>query len=110
LSGRCQIGASSEHVRQERIETDQLQQSVIHAEDARHLVNMHSLHNAHLMREALPRELIAPIPLYSAEERLEFHKKVAADLQVSGEAKRALTRAKAQETRERNKQAKKKSA
>ncbi len=65
---------------------------------------MHALHNAHLVREALPRHLVIPVPL--RDHRVQFHQELSAMLQVSGAEKRALTRAKAKDTRERNKKAK----
>ncbi|KAJ6557153.1 hypothetical protein B0H10DRAFT_1846883, partial [Mycena sp. CBHHK59/15] len=33
-----------------------------HSEEARFILNMHALHNAHLIREVLPQTLTAPVP------------------------------------------------
>ncbi|THV05527.1 hypothetical protein K435DRAFT_892109 [Dendrothele bispora CBS 962.96] len=104
VSTGCQIGVSDAYVMQERMQTTKHKACIAHVDDERYLLNMHALHNAHLIREALPRHLVAPVPLKS--DRIEFHKQLSASLQVSGVEKRALTRTKAAETRERNKKAK----
>ncbi|THU75815.1 hypothetical protein K435DRAFT_706355, partial [Dendrothele bispora CBS 962.96] len=104
VSTGCQIGVSDTYVMQERMQTTKHKACIVHVNDGRYLLNMHALHNAHLIREALPRHLVAPVPLKS--DRVEFHKQLSASLQVSGVEKRALTRTKAAETRERNKKAK----
>lgn len=86
---------------QERAATDKTVQCIIHGEDNHFHLNMHALHNAHLIREVLPRNLYAPIPLY--RDRKSFHRQLAGELQVSGPLKRAATQAKAKETREKRK-------
>ncbi|KAF5352908.1 hypothetical protein D9758_007948 [Tetrapyrgos nigripes] len=107
VSGACEIGFSSQRIRQERIDTDQQERHIVHSDDDRYILNIHALHNAHLIREVLPRELVAPVPLYPLDsDREAFHRELSAALQVSGQEKRQLTKAKAQATRERNKKAK----
>ncbi len=103
---QCEIGDSDIYIRQERLETDVRQKHLAHSNDARYLLNMHALHNAHLIRDTLPRTLVAPIPYKPPTIRAQFHRDMAASLQVSGPEKRANTQAKAKETRERKKKEK----
>jgi hypothetical protein len=88
---------------QEHKATSHKIQTVHHAVDDHYVINMHALHNAYLIRETLPRSLMAPSPLFSDRENVL--RDFAAQLRVSGPLKRAATAAKAKETRERNKQA-----
>ncbi|KAH9920179.1 uncharacterized protein B0H18DRAFT_881265 [Fomitopsis serialis] len=94
-------------VRQERQETARVRQVIEHVGDAnRYILNMHALHNAALIRQALPRKLTAPKPYIPVGERTKRHHEIAGQLQVSGPQKRADAQAKAAETRARNKTAK----
>jgi hypothetical protein len=89
---------------QER-QTTGLTQAVIHHKETEiYFINMHALHNAHLLRETLPRSLTAPIPFFS--DREAKHSELAGLVRVSGPAKRAATAQKSRETREKKKQAK----
>ena len=65
---------------------------------------MHGLHNAHLIQEALPRHLVTPT--HFINNRVAFHKQLAAGLQISGVERCALKSAKAAATQAKNKQAK----
>ncbi|KAJ3565255.1 hypothetical protein NP233_g7745 [Leucocoprinus birnbaumii] len=69
------------------------------------VINLHALHNAHLLRRALPRHLTQPVPLYSAEERSQIHAEWAAKLRIRGPAKRQAAKEKAAATRAKNKAA-----
>ncbi|KAJ6613535.1 hypothetical protein B0H10DRAFT_2272325 [Mycena sp. CBHHK59/15] len=40
----------------------------VHSEEARFILNMHALHNAHLIREVLPQTLTAPVPYLNHTE------------------------------------------
>ncbi|KAJ6588551.1 hypothetical protein B0H19DRAFT_1013424 [Mycena capillaripes] len=68
---------------QERVEFDQIENYIVHKPLDRFFINMHSFHNAHLLRATLPRELVAPIPLFSdwqakhLELATQLRKKVA---------------------------------
>ncbi|KAJ7318546.1 hypothetical protein DFH08DRAFT_917520 [Mycena albidolilacea] len=55
---------------QERSESRLTQKLTAHKDDSRFLVNTHGLHNAHLVREALPRHLTAPKPCFADRRRL----------------------------------------
>lgn len=57
---------------------------------------MYALHNANLVRKAIPRELTAPKPLYA--NRKAHHDKIATTLRVSQTAKRVITQAKRKAT------------
>ncbi|KAH6867358.1 hypothetical protein BKA70DRAFT_1133414, partial [Coprinopsis sp. MPI-PUGE-AT-0042] len=52
------------HQRQEREVTSQEELLIDHASDDHFVLNMHALHNAHLLRRVLERSLYAPRPLY----------------------------------------------
>ncbi|KAJ6526381.1 hypothetical protein B0H19DRAFT_904929, partial [Mycena capillaripes] len=76
---RAKCGANGERLRlQERVESDQIENFIVHESLDRFIINSHAFHNAHLLRATLPRHLVAPIPLF--EERKEKHKEFAATL------------------------------
>ncbi|KAI0682681.1 hypothetical protein BC835DRAFT_1424141 [Cytidiella melzeri] len=102
-TGRCELADSDKVVIQERLRTKISVKSVVHRDDGRYILNMHALHNAHLVRSILPRSLTTPVPL--VPDREAFHRQIAEGLRVSGPAKRAETQAKAKNTREKKKQA-----
>ncbi|KAI9064035.1 hypothetical protein FKP32DRAFT_1714529 [Trametes sanguinea] len=75
-------------VRQERVDSDTVESYIEHRLDvARYIINIHSLHNPHLIRRALPRDLTAPIPRF--EDRRAAHDKMARNLQQVRGRKRA---------------------
>jgi len=81
---------------QERHETSRTTKLIAH-EDSNHFVlNTHALHNAHLLRRVLPRELVAPKPLY--EDWTARHYEIAESLRVTQSEKRARTAAKRKAT------------
>ncbi|KAF8225986.1 hypothetical protein L208DRAFT_999170, partial [Tricholoma matsutake] len=51
---------------------------VAHSDDDHFLICMYALHNANLVWKALPRKLVAPVPLYQ-----DWHHAITATLQVS---------------------------
>ncbi|KAI0688378.1 hypothetical protein BC835DRAFT_1284746 [Cytidiella melzeri] len=102
-TGQCELADSDKVVIQERLRTKISVKSVVHRDDGRYILNMHALHNAHLVRSILPRSLTTPVALVPDWEA--FHRQIAEGLQVSGPAKRAETQAKAKNTREKKKQA-----
>lgn len=67
------------------------------------IINLHALHNAHLVQETLPRELTKPVPIYGDLERGQIHKEWAASVRVTGPAKRQATKEKAAATGLKNK-------
>ncbi|KAF5374429.1 hypothetical protein D9615_009052 [Tricholomella constricta] len=101
--GACKVSTNSRFRHQERQETTIPHTTIIHSALDRYILNTHALHNAHLIRETLPRSLTAPIPYKT--DRSHFHKGLAATLRVTGPAKRAASQAKAKETRNRKKAA-----
>lgn len=64
---------------------------------------MHALHNAHLIRETLPRNLTKPVPVFNAVERRQKHNEWAERLRVTGPKKRKAAKEKAAATRKKNK-------
>ncbi|KAJ7861538.1 hypothetical protein B0H14DRAFT_3134513 [Mycena olivaceomarginata] len=103
---RCSTAAVP--VLQERIVTDRTELHTRHSSQPRFILNMHGLHNAHRIRDVLPRALTAPKPYL--QDRIASHSRFAEQLRTTGPAKRAATRAKTQATRARNKQQKMASA
>ena len=97
----CKCSTAPVPVLQERIITERTELQTKHSSEQHFILNMHALHNAHLIREVLPRSLTAPIPYLN--DRLASHARFAAQLRQTGPAKRAETRAKTQATRTRNK-------
>ncbi|KAJ7730034.1 hypothetical protein B0H14DRAFT_2999260 [Mycena olivaceomarginata] len=57
---------------QERVESGQIDHFIIHKPLDRFFINTHAFHNAHLLRTTLPRDLIAPIPLF-ADRQVKHH-------------------------------------
>ncbi|KAJ7778812.1 hypothetical protein DFH07DRAFT_865489 [Mycena maculata] len=98
----CKCRTNTVPVRQERIITDRTELQINHTTEERFILNMHGLHNAHLIREVLPRTLTAPVPYLP--DRVSSHRRFAAQLRETGPAKRAEIRAKTQATRAKNKQ------
>ncbi|KAJ7038886.1 hypothetical protein C8F04DRAFT_950605, partial [Mycena alexandri] len=70
---------------QERLESRKTQKLIIHSDTTRFLLNTHALHNAHLIREILPRHLTAPKPLFS--DRYAKHCEFTAGLREIGPEK-----------------------
>lgn len=84
-SAKCE--ATGERLRmQERVESDQIENFVIHNSLDRFFINTHAFHNAHLLRATLPRDLVAPIPLYP--DREVKHHEFATELRQQLETKK----------------------
>ena len=64
--------------RQERLDLDETEPMIEHQPLDVYVVNTHSLHNAHLLRRALPRDLIAPVPFIDPKQRQAEHAKLVA--------------------------------
>ncbi|KAJ7840156.1 hypothetical protein B0H14DRAFT_2360803, partial [Mycena olivaceomarginata] len=71
--------------RQERVESDQIENHIVHSALDRYFINSHALHNAHLIRATLPRDLLAPIPYF--EDRKAKHEEFAAELRKQADKK-----------------------
>lgn len=80
---------------QERVESDQTENFIVHESLDRFIINSHAFHNAHLLRATLPRDLLAPIPLF--EDRKVKHEEFAATLRVNWASKAAKRKAAAAE-------------
>lgn len=57
-----------------------------HTTGERFVINTHALHNAHLLREALPRDLTKPVPY--VQNRRETHEQLATSLRSTQGRKR----------------------
>jgi len=81
------------------VETTQIEKFMEHKELDQFVVNTHAFHNAHLLRETLPRSLTMPTPLF--DNREEKHHEMAQTLRdVQITKKNAKAAAKAQQALE----------
>ncbi|KAJ7616168.1 hypothetical protein DFH06DRAFT_1239316 [Mycena polygramma] len=74
---------------QERVDSGITEKYIVHKPVERFILNTHAFHNAHLVRQVLPRALVAPIALFL--DRKTAHYEQAARLREikSGKRKRA---------------------
>ena len=70
--------------KQERQDSGIIESYIEHKPVDRFVINMHALHNAHLLQNALPRNLTQPLPLF--QDRQAKHFKLAAELRVTKDA------------------------
>ncbi|KAJ6553634.1 hypothetical protein B0H10DRAFT_1685851, partial [Mycena sp. CBHHK59/15] len=61
---KCWAISGLDHVIQERNLTSHTQMAIQHENTQVYFINMHTLHNAHLLRDTLPRDLTALIPYF----------------------------------------------
>ncbi|KAJ7348035.1 hypothetical protein DFH08DRAFT_663688, partial [Mycena albidolilacea] len=54
---------------EERVESDNVENFIVHGSLDRFIINSHAFQNAHLLRATLPRDLLAPIPLFGIGRR-----------------------------------------
>lgn len=78
---------------QERVASGVYQACIEHQPAERFVINTHAFHNAHLLRETLPRALVVPIPLL--QDRKIKHIEMAVALRSTQEVKRTAARARA---------------
>ncbi|KAJ7508792.1 hypothetical protein B0H11DRAFT_1703142 [Mycena galericulata] len=76
---------------QERVESEKTENFIIHNPLDRYIINSHAFHNAHLLRATLPRNLLAPVPLF--EDRRQKHDELATILRSTLETKRVKRKA-----------------
>jgi hypothetical protein len=79
---------------QERVESGVMESFIEHKPLDRYIVNLHSLHNPHHLRKALPRHLTKPVPLWKDEiarkiKHYEFAAKLRADQTTKQDKKAA---------------------
>lgn len=102
LTEGCEIEDAG-FIRQERNDTTRTRKAIVHRTQDRFFLNMHGLHNAALIREALPRRFSKPIPYLKNREAK--HREYAAAASKLTSTKRAETTAKAKATRAKKKAA-----
>ncbi|KAJ7805860.1 hypothetical protein B0H14DRAFT_2181153, partial [Mycena olivaceomarginata] len=61
---------------QERVESDKTENFIVHKTLDRFIINTHAFHNAHLLRAALPQNLVAPTP-FIADRTVKHHELAA---------------------------------
>ena len=71
---------------QERTTSSVTEAFIIHKPIRRYIINTHAFHNAHLLRQVLPRSLVAPVALF--EDRNLNNKELATQLRKSQGARR----------------------
>ncbi|SJL18296.1 uncharacterized protein ARMOST_21882 [Armillaria ostoyae] len=81
---------------QERQIMEKTNHTISHSDDEHFIINMFALHNATLLRKALPRSLTTPRPLY--EDRRAHHAEIASLLRTTQAVKRAQTQEKRKAT------------
>ncbi|KAJ7793208.1 hypothetical protein B0H14DRAFT_2173952, partial [Mycena olivaceomarginata] len=74
--------------KQERVESDQIENFIVHNSPERYFINSHAFHNAHLLRATLPRSIIAPIPLFLDPDRQAHHTEMATALRATLDTRR----------------------
>ncbi|KAJ7018199.1 hypothetical protein C8F04DRAFT_1329160 [Mycena alexandri] len=89
--------ATGERLRmQERVESDNTEKFIEHNALDRFIINSHAFHNAHLLRATLPRDLLAPIPLFA--DRRAKHDELATRFRAEKDNRAAMRKRKAAET------------
>jgi hypothetical protein len=78
---------------QERVESGLTKSCIEHQPVERFVINTHGFHNAHLLRTAVPRSLIAPIPFFL--DRWTKHVEIAVGLRATQDVKRTAAKARA---------------
>ncbi|KAF9043189.1 hypothetical protein BJ165DRAFT_1545314 [Panaeolus papilionaceus] len=84
---------------QERIETGSTDRCIQHNHTnlEKYIVNTHAFHNAHLLRDVLPRDLTKPVPY--ASDRRSFHDNIAQQLRETRNSKRLASNLKKRKRR-----------
>ncbi|TFK86355.1 hypothetical protein K466DRAFT_550568 [Polyporus arcularius HHB13444] len=89
----AQCAATGERaVMQERQKSDRTEKCIEHRDVPRYIINLHSLHNPHLLRSVLPRELTMPV-LRTEAARRQQHDQNAASLRAKRLEKKAKKKA-----------------
>ncbi|THU78230.1 hypothetical protein K435DRAFT_700534 [Dendrothele bispora CBS 962.96] len=91
------------NLKQERKASDMTESFIQHKPNDRFLINLNAFHNAHLVRQVLPRELTSPIPLYI--DRRSHHDKIADGLRENLGQKKKETQKKREETQQKKRKA-----
>ncbi|KAJ7652787.1 hypothetical protein DFH06DRAFT_1134240 [Mycena polygramma] len=85
---------------QERVESDQIENYIVHEPLDRYIINSHSFHNAHLRRATLPRDLVETIPLFP--DRQALHMEQSTTLRATLETRRVKLKTAASKKRKAN--------
>ncbi|KAJ7619414.1 hypothetical protein FB45DRAFT_1033278 [Roridomyces roridus] len=84
-AANCEATGERERM-QERVASDDIETFIVHNPLDRYLINTHVFHNAHLLRATLPRDLVAPIPVF--QDRRTKHDECAATFRVNKSARK----------------------
>lgn len=94
---RSECEASDSRVEyQEREATTRMVSLIKHVDDGHFIVNIHALHNAHLIRAIFPSSLIVTPQL--SDDRVQLHNNLASILRESSKEKKAKANEKRQAT------------
>jgi len=74
---------------QERTQATVMESYIEHKPLDEYLINTHAFHNAHLIREILPRELTSPVRF--RVDRHSYHLEIASQLRRTQDVKRRAT-------------------
>ncbi|OBZ78614.1 hypothetical protein A0H81_00232 [Grifola frondosa] len=85
LDGKC-TASGREARQQEHTATEVMHPVLVHTNDTHYILNLHTLHNAAVLRKVLPRHLTIPQPYLS--DRLQKHKDMATALRIEQDTKR----------------------
>ena len=80
---------------QERVKSALFETHIEHQPVERFVINTHAFHNAHLLRKALPRHLVVPIPLL--QDRKAKHNELAQSLQTVRTVKQTANKVRAEQ-------------
>ena len=79
---------------QERMNSDRTESFIEHRPVGRYIINTHAIHNAHLVRAAIPRHLTRPVPLFL--DRKQEHERIASNYRKKQGAKREANKLKSE--------------
>lgn len=84
--GKCQTAIIDSTVTQEHESITRRMPVLQHSDDLYFVINTHALHNAHLLRQILPRSLVAPA--HTQADRTAFHAQLVPHVRATRTKKR----------------------
>lgn len=84
--GKCQTALIDSTITQEHEHITRRIPVLQHSDDVNFVINTHALHNAHLLRQILPRPLVAPAHTHA--DRTAFHAQLVPQVRATRAKKR----------------------